>query len=141
MGFIHHNISEKLIKNNIKPSYQRIKILGYLSSSMDHPTAEQIYNDLLPEMPTLSKTTVYNSINLFIEAGIIQAVELGDHETRYDYIVNDHGHFKCIQCGGIFDFPLENDAFASKFLNGFWVKDKNVYCKGICGKCLANKNQ
>ena len=141
MNFNHQEISNKLIQKNIKPSYQRIRILDYMANNLDHPTAERIYNDLLPEIPTLSKTTVYNSLRLFIEAGILQAVNLGDHETHYDYIVEDHGHFKCIHCGIIYDFTLGDDVFKNNYLIGFKVKEKYVYCKGICPKCLDNKNQ
>lgn len=135
------DIAKLLLKNEIKPSYQRIKILDYLACNLNHPTVEQIYHDLVGEIPTLSKTTVYNSINLFIEAGIVQPINIEDHEVRYDYNVTGHGHFKCIECGGIYDFPLESDAFATSHLKNFLVREKNVYCKGICPVCLENKNK
>jgi Fur family peroxide stress response transcriptional regulator len=135
------DIAKLLIKKEIKPSYQRIKILDYLVSNPNHPTVEQIYHDLVGEIPTLSKTTDYNSINLFIEAGIVQPINIEDHETRYDYNVSGLGHFKCIECGGIHDFQLESDAFATSHLNNYLIKEKNVYCKGICPICLENKNE
>lgn len=51
-------IQERLIFHNIRPSVQRMAIMGYLMSHSTHPTVDMIYNDLYPDMPTLSKTTV-----------------------------------------------------------------------------------
>lgn len=133
-------VTEQLIKNNIKPSYQRIKILSYVANKLNHPTVEQIFNELVDELPTLSKTTVYNSINLFIKAGIVKPVNIEDHEVRYDYNLTHHGHFKCIKCGNIYDFPVEIDLYATDYLTGFEIHEKNVYCKGYCNQCLDNKN-
>ena len=52
---------EYLLKYNIKPSMQRIAIMDYLMVHRVHPTADEIYNALYPTMPTLSKTTIYNT--------------------------------------------------------------------------------
>lgn len=139
MNYSDFDVKNQLLKNNIKPSYQRLKILNYLATRLNHPTVEQIYDELVEEIPTLSKTTVYNSINLFIQAGIVKAVNIEDHETRFDYTVSDHGHFKCTNCGNIYDFPVENDVCATKSLNDFEIHEKNVYCKGFCPQCLKNK--
>lgn len=133
-------VNEQLIKNNIKPSYQRMKILSYVANKLNHPTVEQIFNELVEEIPTLSKTTVYNSINLFIQAGIVKPVNIEDHEIRYDYTLSNHGHFKCIKCGYIYDFPLEIDVYATAYLTDFEILEKNVYCKGYCSQCLVNNN-
>ncbi len=134
------DVAEQLIKKNIKPSYQRLKILSYLANNKNHPTVDQIFNELVEEIPTLSKTTVYNSINLFIQAGLVIPVNIEDHETRYDSTTANHGHFKCIMCGNIYDFPVENDVCATEALNGFEIHEKNVCCKGFCPQCLENKN-
>ncbi|HNX29324.1 MAG TPA: Fur family transcriptional regulator [Syntrophomonadaceae bacterium] len=140
MNDLNHDITEMLVKKNIKPSYQRIKILEYLAFNRNHPTVEQIFHELVEEIPTLSKTTVYNSINLFIDAGIVIPINIEDHEIRYDYETAIHGHFKCIMCSSIYDFPIEKDVFATDYLKNYAIKDKNVYCKGICPACLENKN-
>lgn len=59
------NITEYLIKNNIRPSFQRIKILEYLANNNNHPTADEIFKDVVKEIPMLSKTTVYSTLTLF----------------------------------------------------------------------------
>ena len=61
------NVGEYLKKNGIKPSVQRMKIFQYLLDHHTHPTVDDIFQNLSPEMPTLSKTTVYNpSISAYL---------------------------------------------------------------------------
>ena len=59
----------RLLEYNIKPSMQRIAIMEYLMEHRTHPSADEIYTALSPSMPTLSKTTVYNTLKLFAEQG------------------------------------------------------------------------
>jgi len=60
---------DRLLEHNIKPSMQRIAIMEYLMEHPIHPSADDIYTALSPSMPTLSKTTVYNTLKLFSEQG------------------------------------------------------------------------
>lgn len=136
MDGLVEKISEELLKKNIKPSYQRIKILEYLIKKNNHPTVDEIYNQLVREIPTLSKTTVYNTLNLFIENDLVRLLTIEDNETRYDSIMSNHGHFKCQSCGEIYDFPINIDEFKTDKLQGFKIADKNVYFKGLCPKCI-----
>ena len=69
-------IVNELKKRNIRPSYQRLKILEYLMKERYHPTVEDIYFDLLKKIPTLSKSTIYNTLNLFIEKKLIKEVSM-----------------------------------------------------------------
>lgn len=134
-------LSAELSKRNIRPSYQRIKVLEYLIHNQCHPTVDQIFTDLLSEMPTLSKSTIYNTLNTFLEAGLVKVLNIEENETRYDITTETHGHFKCEECGTISNFNINIDSFATEGLKGFKVIDKNVYFKGICPKCLLNINQ
>ena len=63
------SIAGKLKEKNIKPSLQRIKILEYLAGYPCHPTVDYIFNALHPEMPTLSKSTVYNTLKVLQRRG------------------------------------------------------------------------
>lgn len=135
-----NDLSTKLRKRKIHPSYQRIKVLEYLNKNQCHPTVDQIFKDLQREIPTLSKTTIYNTLNLFLETGLIRAVNIEDHETRYDIITENHGHFKCESCGKIFNFWIDFHSLKAEELTGYKVIDRNVYFKGICPGCLSNIN-
>jgi len=132
-------MSNKLKKNKIRLSYQRLKVLDYLSKNNSHPTVDQIYNDLRKEVPTLSKTTVYNSLTALCEARLVRVITIEDNETRYELIIKSHGHFKCILCGAINDFNINIDSFATEDLNNFKITDKDVYFKGVCPRCIPNK--
>ncbi len=129
--------AEELKKRNIRPSYQRIRVLRYLFEQQDHPTADQIYSDLQAEMPTLSRSTVYNTLSILVEAKMVRVLNIEDTENRYDIITLNHGHFKCEICGEIYNFRIDIDHFKSDELSGFDIKDKNVYFKGVCPSCLS----
>jgi Fur family transcriptional regulator, peroxide stress response regulator len=127
-----------LIKHEIKPSLQRLKIYEFLYNNKNHPTVDNIYMALSPEMPTLSKTTVYNTLKLFISKGIVRCIHIEDNEVRYDADTIPHGHFKCIGCGGLFDFPFDHQLQLQTNLKGFKITEEHFYLKGYCKLCGAN---
>jgi Fe2+ or Zn2+ uptake regulation protein len=133
------NIGNYLIAKSIRPSLQRIKILEYLLKNRNHPTVEMIYNELLIEMPTLSKTTIYNTLKLFVENNVAIIINIEDNETRYDADVSVHGHFKCVQCDGVFDFAVDKDMLSFSGMEGFSIDEYHVYLKGLCRVCKSNK--
>ena len=128
-------------QKGINLSHQRLKVLEYLYQNQCHPTVDQIFIDLHKDMPTLSKTTVYNTLRILVGAGLVRVITIEDNETRYDIIVENHGHFKCESCGTIYNFRFNVDLLVSEDLNSFKIDDKNVYFKGICPSCLSNENK
>lgn len=77
---------EALKSRGVQISYQRMRILSYLTQTIIHPTAEDIYLALKSEIPSLSRTTIYNTLNLFVEYGIVRILPIDDTEMRYDGI-------------------------------------------------------
>lgn len=122
-------------EHGIKPSYQRMKILEYLMKNKTHPTVDTIYRALVDDIPTLSKTTVYNTMGLFMDHKIVQMVTIEDNEVRYDADMTDHGHFKCMKCMNIYDFEINLKDTEIKGIEMFKVEEKHIYFKGICGMC------
>jgi Fur family peroxide stress response transcriptional regulator len=127
------------MKNGIKPSFQRLKILEYLLNNTNHPTVDDIYKGVVKEIPTLSKTTIYSTLTLFVESNILRGLYIEEKEIRYDAILSNHGHFKCKKCEEIYDFSIDIDAFQIDELKTFKIKEKGVYFKGICPKCIETK--
>ena len=78
-----------LAKYGIKPSVQRIAIMEYLMEHRTHPSTDEIHSVLIKWMPTLSKTTVYNTLKLFTEQGALMALGIDDRNIRYDIDVSD----------------------------------------------------
>ncbi|MEL7647569.1 MAG: Fur family transcriptional regulator [Sedimentibacter sp.] len=135
MKITFEDLLNQLKKHNIRLSHQRLKVLEYLVLNQCHPTVDNIYSALHDHVPTLSKTTVYNTLNSLSEAGIVRAINIDDNELRYDINTHSHGHFKCQNCNEIYDFVIDIDSVETSSLNGFEVRDKNVYFKGMCPKC------
>ena len=100
------SVQNRLRRYNIKPSVQRMAVLDYLMTHHTHPTADTIFNALYPSIPTLSKATVYNTLNLLTEHGVIQMITIDEKNARFDARETPHLHFKCASCGEIFDFDL-----------------------------------
>jgi len=131
-------IKELLKERNISLSHQRLKVLEYLVQNRCHPTVEKIFSELHKDMPTLSKTTVYNTLRLLQESGLVKVITIEDNETRYDIDTETHGHFKCESCGAIFDFPVDMDSLIPEDLSRFRINEKDVYFRGLCPECLPN---
>ncbi|NQU16656.1 MAG: transcriptional repressor [Candidatus Saganbacteria bacterium] len=130
-------LQKRLKEMDIRPSYHRVKILEYLDKHRTHPTVDQIYEALKKELPTVSKTTVYNTLELFQKEGVIGNLTISGSETRYDFESKAHSHFMCKKCGKIIDIekvdcPCENN----KIIKGNRIDEVHLYFKGICKNCL-----
>lgn len=134
--------AEILKINKIRPSVIRIMVYDFLRSTNRHPTADEIYTELLPKIPTLSKTSVYNTVKLLVDSGLSKMVTIDGMQVRYDADVTVHGHFLCKNCGKVYDFkPAFN---FSDELDGFDIRSKEVYYGGICRNCnkkIKNKGE
>jgi len=131
----YDDLKNELKSRNIRPSLQRLKVLDYLYENMVHPTVDDIFTGFQKDIPTLSKTTVYSTLNALADAGLIRVINIEDNENRYDIRVEDHGHFKCESCGAIYDFKTDIDSLQTNDLKNFDIRDKNVYFKGTCPNC------
>lgn len=134
------DLLNELKNKKIRLSHQRLKVLEYLTENQTHPTVDEIYTGLHHDVPTLSKTTVYNTLNSLTEAGLVRVINIEDNESRYDINTHNHGHFKCELCKKIYDFNIAIDSFHTHELNDFEINDKSVYFKGICPQCLNENN-
>lgn len=127
--------SQLLERYAISPTQQRLQILSFLLTHRTHPSAEEIYLSLRQGIPTLSKTTVYNTLKLFSEKGLVHELSIEENGLRYDIEVHQHGHFKCRQCGNIFNFNVELTGFEQD-LRTFDIKNKEISFYGTCPTCL-----
>ena len=132
------DFKELLKDHGIAPSLQRIKILEFLEKNRTHPTADMIYQALVDEMPTLSKTTVYNTLKAFAEKGVIVELSLFENEVRYEYSTDPHIHFKCIKCGKIYDILKSFECLKDEEIEGHKVLEHHINLKGVCKSCLKN---
>ncbi|RUT73014.1 Fur family transcriptional regulator [Ancylomarina longa] len=132
---LDQRIKDKMMKNNIRPSMPRTRIYKYLLEHRNHPTVDTIYKALQSELFSLSKTTVYNTLALFTDKGLVRAIGIEDKELRYDADLHTHGHFKCVKCHAIFDFELDLDTINLQGLSQFIAEDYHLNVKGVCRNC------
>lgn len=127
--------SSFLDANGIRPSLQRIAIYEFIYNNRVHPTVDVVYESLASSIPTLSKTTVYNTLKLFVEKGIAVTVNIEDNEVRYDANTTVHGHFKCTSCDGVFDFAIDQEKLSFLKIEDFHVTEFHLNLKGLCKVC------
>jgi len=92
-----------LVKHDIKPSLQRLAVMEYMLTHFTHPTVDEIYSSLSPSIPTLSKTTIYNTLSLFEEQGVVLYLGIDKKNARFDGNTSHHAHFRCKNCNAIID--------------------------------------
>ncbi len=132
---------ETLQARGLKPTYPRLRILEYLGKHEDHPTVEMIYEGLIRQIPTISKTTIYNTLNAFLEKGIIQAITITGTETRYDLRNLPHHHLLCKRCGKIIDIDIHCPYADQRKIDGHQIEERHGYFKGICRECLKKRGK
>ncbi|MGN0725473.1 MAG: Fur family transcriptional regulator [Treponema sp.] len=141
------NYFMQIAEAGIRPSVQRVAIFQYVSEHHTHPTVDTIYSELFPKYPTLSRTTVYNTLKLFAEHGLVQTIQIEEDKLRYDANTAPHIHFKCIKCGAVSDvFGKErlssiNSDCCSMLPPDVIACKVQTYIWGICKNCLQLKTQ
>lgn len=137
------NALNTLLEYGIHPSVQRIAIMDYLQTHHMHPTVDEVYVALHKEIPTLSKTTVYNTLKLFAEQGAAQMLTIDERKVCFDGVITPHVHFLCKSCNKVFDFPLTEDQMyvgCPAKESGFEITEAHVYYKGYCATCKKNNS-
>lgn len=131
------SVRDYLLKYKINPSYQRLVIMDYLIHYRTHPTAEEIYGALFEKIPTLSRTTVYNTLKLFAERGALLTLGIDEKNVRFDINTSDHAHFRCLRCGKVEDIESEvPGGMVLQHEKGLRITEKHVYYKGYCKTCV-----
>lgn len=137
------NIDIFLREKGIKPSYQRKRIYEFMHENRIHPTVNDIYSRLIHDIPTLSKATVYNTMNLFNEFGLIDILPIEGNESRFDiHPLTPHAHFKCDVCHKVFDVAIEiPKKILEKEMAGCRILSQNINFVGICSDCSLDNQE
>jgi len=124
---------------NINPSVQRIAIMNYLLTHRTHPSADEVYKNLNEAIPTLSKTTVYNTLELLSENGAALMLTIDENNICFDGDTSPHAHFLCKKCGKIYDLPIASSVkeVMEMISDGHVIDEVHYYYKGTCKNCLA----
>ncbi|MCK9288018.1 MAG: Fur family transcriptional regulator [Sphaerochaetaceae bacterium] len=130
----YKEVALRLTNSDVRPLTHRVTIYHYLLTHLTHPTVDNIYSDLVQTMPSLSKTTVYNVLDLLCEKGLVKQLTIEGNEARYDADMEEHMHFKCSECKTVFD--LKDVPFPSIELpSGLVIEHIQLNIEGKCSAC------
>ncbi len=132
------NFINTLREKGLNVTYQRILIYNYLQTTKNHPTAEEIYQVVKAEYPSISIATVYKTLETLAEHDLIKKVNPMHDLARFDGDTTPHHHLICSECRKIVDIHDERlDALPVPSNNGFQVNGYRVLFEGICQECLG----
>lgn len=138
--YTESRLAEMMHSAGVRPTLQRIAIMSCVYHSTKHPSADDIYTELSPEYPSLSLTTVYNSLRALTAAGLLRTVDIDSGNMHYDMALQTpHSHFMCRVCGRIFDMEMPSDVCGGA-TPGFVIDCVDVYYKGVCPQCANIQN-
>jgi Fur family peroxide stress response transcriptional regulator len=132
------SIIQALRSKGYKATPQRIAICKFALFSREHPSVQRIYREVRKTHPTVSLATVYKTLQILKESGLIQELDFPQNQTRFDAYLKPHINLVCLRCGNIQDLdnPVAQELVkrvtaATKFIPASQRLD--VY--GICEKC------
>lgn len=117
---------------------QKDIVLNTVNRLRNHPTAENIYEEIVKEHPTISKATVYRNLNQMAEQGVVLRIPFPNAADRYDFNNTNHYHLKCSTCGQVFDVQIPYIAALNDVKmegSNFLFEDHHLVFKGKCPDC------
>lgn len=124
-----NTIQKELVKNAV------ISLHG-------HVTADEVYDFIKKEHPSVGKGTVYRNLNILVEEGAVRRVEISDGSDCFDFTIREHYHVKCIECGKVFDVDMDTIDLMKKIRDkhGIEFLSFDILFRGICSKCREIEN-
>ncbi|WP_394820584.1 Fur family transcriptional regulator [Pendulispora albinea] len=126
----------------LKLTPQRRAIVEQFACDLTHPTAQELFDRLHREFPSMSFATVYNTLDALTSANLAGTLRLDGHAARFDPNRKPHHHAVCDECGVIVDIPADSltpseEATISvrEHSDGFHVRAVEQVYRGLCGAC------
>lgn len=140
MTAIQQALSTALRERGQRVTPQRLVIARALEEMQRHATAEVVFSDVARRMPGVSLPTVYATLELLEELGLIRRVATEGGAVVFDPRTDEHHHLACRRCGAIVDVEadIETEALLAAARNaGFTPDHTQVVVKGLCADCAA----
>lgn len=123
--------STRLREHGISPSAQRVAVAEYVLHTDQHPSADEVWTEVKKRFPVVSRATVYNTLNLFVDKGLLRRFVLTEGRTVFDPNVEDHHHFIDDETGTIYDVPWDAIRVSDVAkLRGLDVREYQVVMRG-----------
>ena len=128
---VNPNLPGRLREAGIQPSAQRLAVAEYVLDTVDHPSADQVWAEVKLRLPMISRATVYNTLNLFVDHGLLRQHLLAEGRVVFDPNTAPHHHFVDDATGAILDVPWEAvDVRRVDDLKGLDVREYQVVMRG-----------
>lgn len=120
----------------MRNTLQRTIILDMVRSLKTHPSADEIYSEVIKKAPNISRATVYRNLSSLSDDGVIKRVVVANAPDRFDFNISEHSHSRCSVCGKVFDHP-----FKPAFNETDWVSEEfvatgyDLVINGVCKNC------
>ncbi|MDR3349162.1 MAG: transcriptional repressor [Acidaminococcales bacterium] len=137
------DITVFLRNNGFKATPQRLAVYNALAGTKAHPTADALFALLRPHFPTMSLATVYKTLDVLAELGLIKVLNTGEFSFRYDADTSDHAHVRCEKCGrvsDVFSVDAGNIVKEAEAETGCAISGQQIYFFGLCPECAPDKS-
>ncbi len=117
---------------------QRAMVLKSVEKLRNHPTADEVYADVVNDYPSISRATVYRNLGQLCESGKLKRRVIPNSPDRFDHNTTEHYHVHCNICGKVSDVDMDylpNLKDSVKDSAGFIIKDYDLVFSGICPEC------
>ncbi len=137
------NVAERMRAEGYRITPQRIAIVHVLLHRHDHPTADDVYQQVATQFPMISRATVHKTLNVLEALGEVTELQM-DARKHYDGNATPHPHLTCVQCHSIVDLPsaampeLPEHILAD---TGFRILGYNLRVLGLCPRCQTQREQ
>ncbi|MDR3596392.1 Fur family transcriptional regulator [Clostridium sp.] len=125
-------------EKKLKLTPQRLAVYNYLLNTTSHPSADVIYTDIHIQYPTMSLATVYKALKTLVDVELIQEINVGEGNFRYDGNSAPHPHLQCLGCGRVDDFKdlsLDNLNSLAEEHTDYQIITNKIYFYGYCTNC------
>jgi Fe2+ or Zn2+ uptake regulation protein len=135
------HFNERLAASGFRLTSQREQVYGVILQQRDHPTAEQIFMRAKTTSPEISMATVYNCLDALVKCRLVKEVNVDRSAMRYCPNMEEHCHFYCDDCGGVFDIAFTEKASLEDIdlPRGFEVTRVDMSVHGHCEACTSRK--
>lgn len=140
----YQDVLKHLREKGVRITETRKAVIDFIIQSHDHPSADMIYQALLPAFPNMSLATVYNNLKVLIDEGFVSELKVrNDTTTYYDFMGHQHLNVICEKCGRIADMDLDLPDVQQEATDqtGYQITKSQMVVYGICPDCVARQQE
>lgn len=134
---LHNSMADELHEKGLRMTPQRLMIVAAIENSTDHISAEEVFSQVLEKYPNVNISTVYRTLDLLEEMGLVTKTDLGGGRVRYHPAdKGHHHHLVCRECGGIIDLDEKTLTPLKEVLLREYNFIADLRHLGIWGRCV-----